>query len=161
MKHYCVVVADATLARFYTLESPAMPELESGPNLVEKKTLKNPEGPDKLDWTEDKSGRNRAPGGGPAHGYDDHRQRHEKEAARRFANVIADECARMKQSQNTTHVVLVASKEMLGQLRRVLEHAHLHVSELPRDLTKLAPRKLHEHLARARLVPERRDRLYA
>ena len=43
MSEYCVVVADGTRARFFTLEAAQFPEMESGPNLIEKKDLINPE----------------------------------------------------------------------------------------------------------------------
>jgi protein required for attachment to host cells len=161
MNQYCVVVADTSHARFFTLEDAKMPEIESGPNLVEHKSIENPESPGRLDWSNLKSGRNRASGGGPAHGYDDHRQQHEVESERRFANHIADECRQLKNSLKTNTIILVASKQMLGLLRKAFSSQNIPANELARDLTKLSPRKLHEHLSRVDLLPERRERQYA
>lgn len=160
MNQFCVVVADTSHARFFTLEDTRMPEIESGPNLVEQKSIENPESPDRLDWSNLKSGRNRASGGGPAHGYDDHRQQHEIESERRFANHIVDECRQLKATHKANNIILVASKQMLGLLRKAYGSHEAPASELARDLTKLTPRKLHEHLSRAKLLPERRERQY-
>jgi hypothetical protein len=39
-----VVVADESRARFFTVEPVELPELESGPKLIEHEDLLNPEG---------------------------------------------------------------------------------------------------------------------
>ena len=67
MNQYCVVVTNGARARFFTLEEPQFPELESGPNLVELKSLQNPQHRETGNqlWSEPKTGRNRAGIGGP------------------------------------------------------------------------------------------------
>ena len=119
MNHYSVIVAGGSRERFFTLEDAQVPEMESGPRLVEQLDLVNTlhHTHDGSLWSETKSGRNRAPAGGPSHGYDDHRTQHEDEFERRFARDIAEEATRMVKSNHTQCVVLVAQKRMLGFLR--------------------------------------------
>lgn len=159
MNQYCVVVANGAKARFFTLEETEYPELESGPNLVEVNSLKNPETVSLSGehWSENKSGRNRGAKGAPAHGYDDHRSQHEDEYERRFANSIADEARRFSQSHNSSGVILVSQKRMLGFLRSAIEPKFngLRTKELAKDLSKLNPIELHEHLAKEDLIPHR------
>lgn len=159
MNQYCVVVANGAKARFFTLEETEYPELESGPNLVEINSLENPE-MDSLNggrWSENKSGRNRGAKGTSAHGYDDHRSQHEVEYERRFANSIADEACRFSQSHNSSGVILVSQKRMLGFLRAAIapKFSGIRTKELAKDLSKLSPIDLHEHLARENLIPRR------
>lgn len=161
MTDYCVVVANGSRARFFTLQESEVPEIEGGPNLVEQGTdLVNPEKelPDRELWANE-PGRNRAPNGGPAHGYDDHREQHDEELVRRFARRVAEEAARKAQSCNAAHVVLVAQKRTLGFLRPALDpllKAGVDVREVGKDLSKLTPSELHEHLARENALPRRR-----
>ncbi|MDV3238825.1 MAG: host attachment protein [Gammaproteobacteria bacterium] len=162
MNHNCVVVAGGSRARFFTLRDAEFPEMESGPNLCEVADLVNPENelPGSDLWTNLKSGRNRGGGGSPAHGYDDHRSQHEDEIDRRFARNIAREASRLIQANATRELVLVAQKRVLGFLRNELNglaKAGVEIRELAKDLSKLSPLELHEHLARERLIPERRS----
>lgn len=159
MQHNCVVVAGGSRARFFTLEDVEVPEMQSGPNLCEVNDLISTE----MDaagnelWSDTKSGRNR--GGNGAHGYDDHRSQHESEFERRFARDIARETARLLRDNSTRQVVLVAQKRTLGYLRNELEtllRSGVEIKELAKDLSKLSPLELHEHLARERLLPQRR-----
>jgi protein required for attachment to host cells len=158
MNQYCVVVANGSKARFFTLEDPEKPELESGPNLVKHKDLISDEQKMLNEglWSETKSGGNRGHGG-QSHGYDDHRSQHEDDIERRFANSIADECKRISHNKRT-NVVLVSQKRMLGHLRNAIDsRVHgIHTEELAKDLIKLSPMDLHKHLAREKLIPERR-----
>ncbi len=161
MNHNCVVVAGGTRARFFKLQEAEFPEVEPGPNLLEVNDLIDPQrqAHDGQLWSEAKSGRNRGPNGGPAHGYDDHRSQHEDEFERRFARSVAEETARLAREQKARNVVLVAQKRILGFLRHELEslaRAGITIRELPKDLSKLSPHELHEHLAREKLVPKRR-----
>ncbi len=161
MTDYCVVVANGARARFFTLQGAKVPEIEGGPNLVEQgSNLVNPEKelPDRELWSNE-YGRNRAPSGGPAHGYDDHRAQHDEELVRRFARRVAEETARRVQANSAAHVVLVAQKRTLGHLRPALEpllRASVDVREVGKDLSKLSPTELHEHLARENVLPRRR-----
>ncbi len=161
MSEYCVVVCNGTRARFFTLEPVAFPELESGPNLVERKDLVNPEidVPGKETWTDLKSGRNVAPGAGLAHGYDDHRDDHEDEFMRRFANTVAKEAAALVQAQKGKCLVMAASNRMLGFLRNALRlppTPPVEVRKLAKDLSKLSPLDIHAHLSEAGLLPARK-----
>ena len=158
MSHYSVIVAGGSRARFFTLEDASIPELESGPRLVELMDMVNPENKvhEGTLWSANKSGGNRAPGGGPAHGYDDHREQHEDEFERRFARDIAEEALRLVKSNNTQHVILVAQKRMLGFLRNTLDpllKAGVHIQEFAKDLGKLPSQDLHAHLSRQHLLP--------
>ena len=100
MSECCVVVADGSRARLFTLEPTKSKRMQSGPKLVEQKDLVLPEkdtrGRDL--WTDLKSGRGRAWGGGPSHGYDDHREQHVDEFERRFAQKVADEAKRLAEA---------------------------------------------------------------
>lgn len=161
MTDYCVVVANGARARFFTLQNAKVPEIEGGPNLVEQGSdLVNPEKelPDRELWANE-YGRNRAPSGGPAHGYDDHREQHDEELVRRFARRVAEETVRLIQANSASHIVLVAQKRTLGHLRPALEpllRASVDVREVGKDLSKLSPTELHEHLAKENILPRRR-----
>jgi protein required for attachment to host cells len=159
MNQYCVVVANGARARFFTLEHSKYPELESGPNLVEYNQIENTEMDTKSGalWSENKSGRNRGAKGGSAHGYDDHRSQHEDEYERRFANNIADEARRFSQAHKISDMIVVSQKRMLGFLRSAIEprFSGIQTQELAKDLSKLNPIELHEHLAKEKLIPRR------
>jgi len=162
MQQNCVVVAGGARARFFTLKEVEFPEMQSGPNLCEVTDLVNPEqeaqGSDL--WSNSKSGGNRGNAGGGTHGYDDHRAQHEDEYERRFARNIAREAARLIEQSSTRQLVLVAQKRILGFLRHelnALSKAGVEIRELAKDLSKLSTLELHEHLARERLIPQRRS----
>lgn len=161
MTDYCVVVANGARARFFTLQNAKVPEIEGGPNLVEQSPdLVNPEKelPDRELWSNE-YGRGRVPSGVPAHGYDDHREQHDEELVRRFARRVAEETVRMVQANSASHVVLVAQKRTLGHLRPALEpllKTNVDVREVGKDLSKLSPTELHEHLAKENVLPRRR-----
>lgn len=159
MNNYCVVVADGARARFFLLESEKT-AAKGGPNLVEKNGLVNAEAElaGKDLFSDNKSGRNISSGGGGAHGYDDHRDRQIEEHERRFAKQIAETALRVAGEQKSKHLVLVADKRMLGHLRGAMTvppTTGLEVSEVAKNLTKLAPQELHEHLAGEQLLPRR------
>ncbi len=161
MNGYCVVTADGGRARLFTLEPARYPEVESGPSLVEQRDLVDIEqetaGAEL--WTSTKSGRNRAPGGGPAHGYDDHRSQHRAESERRFARQVAQEAMRLAQAHAARTIVLAAEKRMLGFLRTALDplvRNGMVVQEVAKDLSKHPPIEIQELLARDGLLPARR-----
>lgn len=162
MNGNCVIVADNGRARFFRLADVEFPELESGPNLEEINDLVNPEREAAGDeiWSDIKSGRNRGNGGAPAHGYDDHRDQHEEEFDRRFARTIAAEAERLANG-STRELVVVAQKRALGLLRNelaALGKRGVRIRELAKDLSKLSPIELQDHLARLKLIPPRRMR---
>lgn len=157
MSDYCVVVADGARARLFTLEQADI--AEGGPNLVEISGLANPEAEaaGKEIYSDEKSGRNVAPAGGGAHGYDDHRDQHIEETERRFAKAIAAAAAQVVAREKAGCLVLAANPRMLGHLRAAISAtaADLKVREVPKELTKLAVHEVHEHLAAAHVLPGR------
>ncbi len=161
MRKYLVVAADGSRARIFDLVPAEFPELESSPNLVEIEDLINPEMEEKGRdiWSEEKSGRGKAPGGGPAHGYDDHRERHLDAISQRFAREVAGHITRQLSERGSETLVLAAEHRFLGHLREALQGAlggGLDVVEVDLNISKLGPIELHEHLARQNLIPERR-----
>lgn len=162
MNNYLVLTADGTKARFFRLAPAEYPELESGPNLIELEDLVNPElGQKGRDvWSDLKSGRSRAPNGGPAHGFDDHRDRHRDEIERRFARIVGAELInKLAQGKNTDILVIAAERRMLGMLRNIVEKRlppTIKVRERGEDLGKLSAGQLHTHLAREGVIPARK-----
>lgn len=155
---YCILVADGTRARLFTLEGGAA--AAPGPDLVEHEDLANPEhrlaGRDKFSTT--RTGSNLNPQKGPAHGYDDHRDKEEREHERRFAREVASHAVSLAQRQQAARLLVVAEKRMLGMLRESLvipPQAGIELQELAKDLTRLTPTELQSHLAQAGLVPAR------
>ena len=161
MSKYCVVVADGARARLFSLKEAAIGE--GGPDLVEVSDLANceVEAAGKDIYSDVKSGRNAAPAGGGAHGYDDHRDRHINESERRFARQIAAETAKAVTQQKSGCLVVAADPHMLGYLREAMSAnvGGITVREIVKDLTKLAPRELHEYLAADHMLPARQPAL--
>lgn len=161
MNNYCVVVTDGARARFFLLESGQV--AKGGPNLIEKSDLINPEGVaagTEL-FSDSRPGRVAAPGGGGGgQSFDDHRSQHHEENERRFAKKVAETALKTAGEQKAKYLVLVADKRMLGYLRgeiSVPSKSGLEISEVPKNLTKLAPQDLHEHLAVEQVLPQRRS----
>jgi protein required for attachment to host cells len=166
MSDYCVVVVDSSRARFFTLEAASVPELESGPNLVECSDLVNPEASlsGRETWTEARSGRNTARGGGPAHSYDDHRNSHDDEVNRRFAKRIAEETESLARRNGVKYLVLVAANRMLGFLRETLtlpSGKQIEVREVAKDLARLHPQEIHRNLNNYGALPARGNKAAA
>ena len=158
MSEYCVVVSGGARARFFTLEPVDFPELESGPRLIDKGELLNPQketaGRDL--YTDLKTGRSRAPRGGPSHGYDDHRTQHEDEFDRRFARKVVEKARRLAREYRARRIVLAAPARMLGYLWQDLEvipKDGIEVHKVAKDMSKLSPREIHDHLAKRHLIP--------
>ncbi len=158
MGEYCIATVSEAEAKFYCLEPVEYPELESGPRLCEIAQIANPEKrlPDREIYTDTRSGRGRAPGKGPGHGYDDHRLRRDEEASRKFSRAVLEKIRELALREDTRRVILAAQPKMLGLLRQdvhLLEREGIEVREHGKDLTKLSPRQIHEHLAKEGLVP--------
>jgi protein required for attachment to host cells len=159
MSDYCVVSLGGARARFFTLEPARQPAVESGPRLVEAgEALINSEA--ELSggelWSDIKTGRNA--GGGMAHGYDDHRDQHAEEFKRRFARRVAEQAVLLAEQQRAKRLVIVAEKQMLGLVRGELQlpaKAGFDMLELAKDLSRLPPQDLQDHLAAEGLVPPR------
>ena len=155
---WLIVAADGFRARFFTLESPELPLIEGGPDLVEHEDLVNPEQrvEPKERFANLKSGRNRAPGGGPAHGYDDHRNNHLHEDETRFARRLADAVKSFADRIHARHLVLAADPRLLGMLRSELDSGAVpDVRELEKDVSGMSRPQIHQQLAAAGAVPAR------
>lgn len=156
----CVVVCAGGHARLFTLEPAALPELESGPNLVPRGEISSAlvgEHGAAL-WSDLKTGRNRSAVSGAAHGYDDHRERHAEEYDRRFAQDVAEQTRRLLVGSQIKHVVLVAQGNSLNHLRQAFRaqfHNGTSLVELNKDLGRMKPQEIQAHLAREHLVPAR------
>ncbi|MDJ0797427.1 MAG: host attachment protein [Calothrix sp. MO_167.B12] len=159
MNQILVTVMDRTRARFLTLESAQFPEYESGPNLIEQKSILNPiqELQGKELWANVKTGRNQGLGS-KAHAYDDRRESHVVEFERRFAQMIANEILHITQSRHIQQVLLVAEPQILGVVRQEVIPVlpkNLQIQDLAKDLCNHKPLEIHEHLASHNLLPTR------
>jgi protein required for attachment to host cells len=104
-------------------------------------------------------GRGRAPLGGPSHGYDDHRLKHDEEFDRRFARKVLERASGIAQANQARYVVLVAPARMLGLLRQefdIIRKGGMKVHILAKDMTKFPPKKIHDHLAKIQVLPPRK-----
>jgi protein required for attachment to host cells len=165
MTRFLVAVVNGAKARFLTLEPLDAPELESGPDLIERCDLVNPTfemaGQDL--WANTKTGRNRG-GGGQGHNYDDHRDNHLVEFGRRFAQDIVAEIDRLIADYDLNSLILVAEPQILGILRDCLHSSNgrsVTIDELSKDLCRLKARQLQDYLAQKGLVPTRQVALAA
>jgi protein required for attachment to host cells len=161
MANYCVVVTSGAHARFFTLKTSAAPVLESGPKLIERGELSNPEKeiPGRDLYAAPKSGRSRAPHGGPAHGYDDHRSQHEDECDRRFASEVLKKANGVAKAEKARHVILIAPARMLGCLRQdldIIRRQGIRIQELAKDISKLNSTEIHDYVAKEGLLPARK-----
>ncbi len=164
MIDHLVVVLNGARARFLRLEPTPARKASGGPNLIEEEDLTNPESEMSGGevFTTTKTGRNRpSPGFGDScgHVYDDHRTEHYVEFDRRFAKRVVDEGLQRARNYGVGNLILVANPRMLGHLRLALAGQslrELEVHELSSDLSKLPVREIHQHVARAGLIPARR-----
>lgn len=123
MKPTLLLVADGARCRLITVRSAESENFEPIVELVECDALANPEAllSGQNIYSETKSGRNRSSaGGGPAHGYDDHRDRHHDEMLRRFARDIVVHTENAMQGNDLVQLVLIANSRLLGFLREQL-----------------------------------------
>jgi len=157
MSKYCVVVADGARARLFSLREPEIGEY--GPDLVEFSDLANAEieASGKEIYSDNKSGRNAAPAGAGAHGYDDHRDKHIEESERRFAKQVAAAAADAVVQQSSGCLVVAADPQMMGHLREAMgaSVSGIKVKEVVKNLTKLGVQELQEHLAADHMLPAR------
>jgi protein required for attachment to host cells len=140
MHRTCIAVVDATRARLFTLErtSDAQGLHEE---LVEQRDLVNPA--------------RRRRGSElftDSHFFDDHRDASIDELDIVFARKIMDELTSLTREHAAQRIVVCASPKMLGKLRE-LAAPPLPIEMLDRDLVKLTPTQLREHLAEHGLLP--------
>lgn len=152
MSPVLVVVADGAKARFFTLEPAGIIEYPSAPSLVENEVLLNPDRDlsDRQLWSSPQSQAGHfQEGKGPAHSYDDRRQKHELEFERRFAQEITDRVLNQIQLHQIRQLILSAEPRILGLLRETLTPElpkTLSMSELDKNLCHLTPHELYEYL---------------
>ena len=150
----CIAVVDASRARLFTYERAN----ESGrvmENLVEQRDLINPARrlrPSEL-FSDSRPGANRI--GRLQYGVDDHRDAHLDAMDAEFSRLVV---AQLKEQLRATHakrVIICASPRMLGELRKAESKQPLDIEfeELARDLVKLTPTQLRDHLAAYGLLP--------
>ncbi len=160
MSSTCIIVAARDHARFFTLQPTSDPTPNHGQVLVESGKVRNDEAgkPGTEVWSNIRAGRNRSHNGG-GHGYGDHRNRHEIEVDRRFAQDIASQAEKLARTSKANHVVVVAQSKTLGNLRDALGHlgkSGIRVSEVAKDLSKLAAHDLQDELSKDHLLPKRK-----
>jgi len=157
MGKFAVAVINGTQARFLTLDSAASSEYESSPNLIEHEGLtdstKELHGQEL--WANTKTGRNRG-SRGQAHSYDDHRQNHELEFEKRFANKINSAMLNLIKIHQAKHLILVAEPQILGMMREAMTDnlfKNLKVYEVAKDICHLKSNQIHDYLAKKELLP--------
>ena len=157
MVKFAVAVINGSQARFFTLDSAALSEYESSPNLLEKESLADStrELHGQELWANTKTGRNRG-SNGQAHSYDDHRQQHEIEFEKRFANKISKAMVNLIQTYQARHLIIVAEPQILGMLREVMTDnlfKNLNIHEVAKDICHLKSNQIHDYLAKKELLP--------
>jgi protein required for attachment to host cells len=155
MKRMCILVADATRARVFTYEQHQEPD---GPkeafreldDLVDLARRKRP-----TELFSDSSGGNHT--GARGYSFDDHRQAHLDQLDTNFAAELVAAVSRITTEGSYHSLLVVASSRMLGQLRPAFETLRrtVTITEIERDLTKLAEAELRDHLATLDLLPPR------
>jgi protein required for attachment to host cells len=160
LHHACIAIVDATRARLFTFEREAtVTGLRD--ELTEVTDLVNPARrlrPSEL-FSETRPGTNRT--GRLRYAFDDHRDAHLDQLDAEFARNVIAEIGRLLQTPRTDRLVLCASPSMLGELRDAadtLRRDRLVIDELPRDLVKLTPPQIRDHLADYGLLSRRPPR---
>ncbi len=152
---FCVVVANGSRARFFSLKRPKLTDLKARPRLVERGEIFEPELQERAQdlWTE-RTGMNRGKGSG-SHSYDDHRNQHQAEFEKRFTKQIAERAVKLVRSSGADNIVLCGVQRQLPHLRSMLESRinGVQIQQLAKDLLKLDPHTLYEHLHKEGLLP--------
>ena len=155
MMRTCIAVVDATRARFFTLER----EDQSGDlheDLSETRDFVNTARrltPHEL-FSDTRPGSSRT--GSRQFGLDDHRNAHIDRLDADFARSIVTGLREALAESGAKRVVLCASPRMLGVLRPMLGpvvNGGVAIEEGARDLVKLPPARLRDHLASLGALP--------
>ena len=157
MGKFAIAVINGSQARFFILDSTASSEYESGPNLIEHDSLANStrELHGQELWANTKTGRNRG-ASGQAHGYDDHRQKHEIEFEKRFANKINSAMLNLIKTRQARQLIVVAEPQILGMMREAMTDSlfkTLNIHEVAKDICHLKLHQIHDYLAKKNLLP--------
>jgi protein required for attachment to host cells len=155
MYRTCIAIVDASRARLFTLDRTAAPGVPVREEMVEQTDLVNPARrltPSQL-FSDSPGGGH---GGNFSYGLDDHRSGHIDALDAEFAREIDVEIQRLIGDPLARRLIVCASPRMLGELRKVagsFERDGLTVEEVPRDLVKLTPPQIREHLSSYGLLP--------
>ena len=157
MAKFVVVVIGGTSARFFSLDSASASSYESSPNLLEQEVLsdstKELHGQEL--WANLKTGLNRS-SNGQAHSYDDHRQSHEREFEKRFAQKISSALLKLIKAEQARQLILVAEPKILGMMREAMTDKlfkTLNIQELAKDICHFKVNQIHDYLAKKELLP--------
>lgn len=114
-----IVVADATRARFFTIEGAEPGSSVAGPWLIERSDLTNPEVRARgMEASSDPVNRKRRPTQSSAHGYPDHRPGQTREKRQQFARRILAVAAEYIKRNPVSDLILFAPTQMLSELRK-------------------------------------------
>jgi protein required for attachment to host cells len=152
MKRACIAVVDAARARLYTYEQ----DTEASANEL-REVIDLANGARRLRPYDLFADSGHGPGT-PGHSFDDHRSAHVEDMDEKFAKDVVAEIDRIMREGAFEHVIVAASPNMLGDLRKcdsVLHRDGVIVDEIPSDLAKLTAPQLHDHLAQLKLLPPR------
>lgn len=155
MYRACIVVADASRARLFQFERSQEAE-GLRETLVETRDLVDPARrlrPSTL-FSDSRPGTNRT--GNLQYALDDHRDASIDRLDATFAREIVDAVAEMVRAHPVQRIVVCASPNMLGTLRRAGEDvlpSTVTVDQLSRDLVKLTPTELRDQLASYGFLP--------
>lgn len=157
MHRTCIAVVDATRARLFTLDRTSDAE-GLHEELSEQRDLVNTarrRRPSEL-FSDSRPGTNRT--GRLQYAFDDHRDAHVEQLDVEFSHEIMTQLDELLRSSPATRLIVCASPRMLGHLREARRDLHnntLAIDEVPRDLVKLTPSQLRDHLISYGLLPER------
>jgi protein required for attachment to host cells len=152
MHRTCIAVVDASRARLLTLERSSDAE-GLHESLVELRDFINPARRlTPADLLSDSPGSSRS--GTHQFGLDDHRDAHIDKLDAEFAQLVNDEVEALLRTTPAKRLIVCASPRMLGHLRAVRgKHSDLTIDDVARDLVKLTPTQLREHLSEQGLLP--------
>ena len=156
MYRACIAVVDASRARLFTYEREQGAEALSE-NLIEERDLVNPARrlrPVDL-FSDSRPGTVRT--GTLQYGVDDHRDSHIERLDTEFSRRIVDQLADLIRTNHADRLILCASPNMLGEIRKVMGPLRdgLEVDELDRNLVKLTPSQLRDRLTEYGILPGR------
>jgi protein required for attachment to host cells len=154
MNRTCIAVVDASRARLFVHERTAEPE-GVRERLAERHDLVNPARrlrPSQL-FSDSSPSSNQI--GGVHYKIDDHRDAHIEKLDAEFARDVVEAIGAELHENPAARLILCASPHMLGELRAVAGRlpANLAIDEVPKDLVKLTPAKLHDQLRSYGLLP--------
>jgi protein required for attachment to host cells len=158
MYRACIAVVDASRARLFTYERSVDVEGISE-ELTEERDLVNPARRLRASelFSDSRPGSSRT--GALQYGLDDHRDAHVDKLDADFSRSIVEELQALVETNHPRKLIVCASPSMLGALREARDGlGDIEIDELPRDLVRLTPPQLREHLASYGLLPAKAPR---